>query len=125
MRRQAMGAVIVSNTTRNTPLVTSGRVADNMFTRLRGLIGARPLGPGEGLLIMPCSSVHTHFMSFPIDVVYVNLDLQVVAIDAAMAPWRFGKLRKGVRFVIELAAGEAKRARAEVGDQLEVMGYEF
>ena len=120
-----MRAVLVTNTTRNLTLVSSGRVADNMFTRLRGLIGARPPKPGEGLLIVPCSSVHTHFMSFPIDVVYVDRDLQVVAIDAEMAPWRFGKMRQGVCFVIELPAGAAAAAGIETSDELQVTGYEL
>jgi hypothetical protein len=76
------------------------------------------------LLINPCSSIHTHFMSFPIDVVCVDKDLQILAIDAEIAPWRFGKMRRGVRFVIELSAGGAAAAGPEVSDQQEVEGYE-
>ena len=120
-----MSQLRVTNTTRDQTLITAGRVADNMLTRLRGLVGARPLQPGEGLLIMPCSSVHTHFMSFPIDVVFVDRDQRVVAIDAEMAPWRFGRLHRGVRFVIELPPGTARATGTEVGDQLQVTGYEL
>ena len=120
-----MGDVRVTNTTREQTLVSSGRVADREWTRLRGLIGSEPLRDGEGLLIIPCSSIHTHFMSFPIDVLYVNKDQQVVAIDENMVPWRFGRWRRGVRFVIELPSGTASATGAEVGDQLQVQGYKL
>lgn len=62
-----MTEIQVDNATRGRTLVTNGRVADGYWTRLRGLIGSKPLEPGEGLLIVPCNSIHTHFMGFPID----------------------------------------------------------
>ena len=110
----------IINATRGCALASNGRAADNYWTRLRGLIGARPLMPGEGLLISPCTSVHTHFMGFPIDVVYVDRDHQVVGIDARLAPWRFGRFYKRVRYVVELPAGTADAAGTRVGDRLEI-----
>jgi hypothetical protein len=56
-----MCRIRVQNGTRGECLVTHGRVADTMWTRLKGLIGSGALEPGEGLLIVPCRSVHTHF----------------------------------------------------------------
>ncbi len=109
----------IINATRGCALVSKGRVADNYWTRLRGLMCASPLAPGEGLLISPCSSVHTHFMRFPIDVVYVDKDHQVVGIDARLAPWRFGRFYKRVRYVVELPAGAAEETGTAVGDLLE------
>lgn len=108
----------IDNLTRNAPLVTAGRVADGFWSRLRGLMGAAGLAGGEGLLIVPCNSIHTHFMRFPIDVVYVSRDLHVVHVDRAMAPWRFGRIHRAARFVVELPAGAA--AGTEVGDTLAV-----
>ena len=119
-----MANVRVENLTRSQDLVTAGRVADNYWTRLRGLIGHKPLAEGEGMLIVPCSSIHTHFMGFPIDVVYVDRGGQVVAVDHDMAPWRFGRIRRRVHYVIELPAGAARSAGTQVGDQLQVHGYE-
>lgn len=115
----------VENLSRGRALVTKGWVADNPWTRLRGLIGHRPLMKGEALLIVPCSSIHTHFMSFPIDVVYVDKEQQVVAVDHEMAPWRFGRIRRRVHFVIELPAGVAGSTGTQAGDQLQVRGYEL
>lgn len=120
-----MKDIHVENMSRGQTLVTKGRVADGFLSRLRGLIGHQPLEEGEGLLIVPCNSIHTHFMGFPIDVVYVDRSLKVVAIDHAMKPWRFGRVRRGARFVIELPAGSIAARGTQQGDQLEVRGYEF
>lgn len=117
--------VQVENLTRGQTLVATGRVADNYWTRLRGLIGHRPLAEGEGLIIVPCSSVHTHFMGFPIDVVYLDARQEVVGIDADLAPWRFGRFYRRVRCVIELPAGTASQTGTQVGDQLSIQGYEL
>lgn len=115
-----MTGIRVENVTRGRTLITTGRVADKMWTRLRGLIGSKPLAPGEGLLIVPCSSVHTHFMSFPIDVLYVGKGQEIVAIDQDMAPWRFGSYHRRGRHVVELPSGTVAATQTEVGDRLRV-----
>ena len=120
-----MTQIRVENLTREQTLVTAGRVADTYWARLRGLVGSKPLAQGEGLLIVPCSSIHTHFMGFPIDVLYVDKGQKVVAVDEEMAPWRFGRMHRGVRFVIELPAGTISSSLTQPGDQLQVQGYEL
>lgn len=92
-------------------------LADSFLTRLRGLLGRRELPPDEGLLINPCSSIHTWFMRFPIDVVFLDRDLRVVRLAADVRPWRL-RWGRGARQVLELAAGEAAERRIEVGDRL-------
>ena len=62
----------VENLTRQTLLIKQGRVADNFWTKFRGLMGVRQLPEGDGLLITKCDNVHTHFMRMPIDVFYIN-----------------------------------------------------
>ena len=117
-------AVQVVNLTREQTLVAAGRVADTFWSRVRGLIGSNPLAPGEGLLIVPCNSIHTHFMRFPIDVLYVNADQVVVGIDHSLPPWRIGRVHRGAHFVLELPAGRARATNTQVGDSLLVEGYE-
>ena len=120
--KQGRSPVQVRNLTRGRALVTSGRLADRFWSRFRGLMGNDGLQAGEGLVILRCNSIHTHFMRFPIDVLYVGSDCEVVGIDHALRPWRFGRIHRGARFVLELPAGTAKATNTQVGDRLEVTG---
>ena len=108
----------VENPSRGGTLVERGRVADNAWTRFKGLIGVRDLPQGDGLAIIPCSGVHCMFMSIPIDVVYVNRDHRVAALDRNMKPWAVGRMYRGVHYVIELPAGTIELTGTQVGDQL-------
>lgn len=110
----------VQNQTKQTPIVTNGRVADNRWTRLKGLIGTKHLPAGDGLLITPCSGVHCMFMSIPIDVLYMDKEHRVLDIDPNMQPNAFGKPRRKCKYVIEVPAGTVERTQTQVGDQLEV-----
>jgi hypothetical protein len=94
-------------------------VADNPLTRLKGLLGRDGLEPGEGLLLRPASAVHTYFMRFPIDVVFLDPSLVVVGISDSVDPWQ-ARSRKGAKAVLELPAGESERRGLAVGDQLEL-----
>jgi uncharacterized membrane protein (UPF0127 family) len=87
--------------------------------RMRGLLGRSGLPPGEGILLRPAGSVHTAFMRFAIDVVFLDRELRVLAIEADVSPWRT-RARRGAKAVLELAAGEAARVRLAVGDRLVV-----
>jgi len=110
----------VYNISRNTPLIDKGRVADNRWTRLKGLIGVKQLDAGDGLLIKPCKGVHCMFMSIPIDVLYINADDRVVDLAANMQPNQIGKPRPASHYVIELPAGAIARSGTAIGDQLHV-----
>ena len=92
-------------------------VADTFWTRLRGLMGRNELTADEGLLIRPAGSVHTFFMRFAIDVVFVDRTGVVLKVVAALHPWRFAG-RRGARCVIELSAGEAEARGIRPGDEL-------
>ena len=83
-------------------------VADTAWTRLRGLVGRDALGPDEGMLIRPAGSVHTFFMRFPIDVVFLDRDSTVLKVVPGLAPWRTAGARRA-KAVLELAPGAAAR----------------
>jgi uncharacterized membrane protein (UPF0127 family) len=106
------------NETKRTELAAEVRLAKSMWARFWGLMGRRSLPPGHGLLISPCTSVHTFFMRFPIDVIFVDRTSRVVKIVPAMKPWRTALGGSGARSVLELNAGEAEGASLEVGDSL-------
>ena len=115
----------VENLTRGQTVVADCEIADSGWTRFKGLIGHEPLAQGEGMLINPCSSIHTHFMGFPIDVLFVDKEHKVVGVNENLKPWRFGRMFRGVRYVIELPAGTVAATGCEAGDQLQVLGYEM
>jgi uncharacterized membrane protein (UPF0127 family) len=94
-------------------------VASSIPARTRGLLGRRSLEPGEGLLLRPAGSVHTMFMRFPIDVVFLDEELRVLAVAEAVRPWRV-KARRGARAVLELGAGEAARQGITEGERLRI-----
>ena len=92
-------------------------VADGPLTRMRGLLGRSKLAADEGLLLKPGGSVHTFFMRFPIDVVFMDRDGQVTRVVGDLAPWRIAGSRRA-RAVLELPAGACARVELEPGTRL-------
>jgi uncharacterized protein len=92
-------------------------VARTPLRRMKGLLGRRALSREEGLLLQPAGSVHTWFMRFPIDVVFLDRELRVLRVVEALRPWRVAAAR-GAKAVLELPAGAAARARLREGDVL-------
>jgi uncharacterized membrane protein (UPF0127 family) len=88
-----------------------------MFARLRGLLGRRGLAEGEGMLLRPASSIHTAFMRFAIDAVFVDADGCVVRVVDSIPPWRAAGA-KGAKAVVELPAGAAASAGLRAGERL-------
>ncbi len=95
-------------------------LADSPLPRLRGLLGRRCLEPGEGLMLRPAAAVHTAFMRFSIDVVFLDRAGRVVGIRAGLRPWS-GAARRGTYAVLELAAGESQRRGLQLGERLDVV----
>ena len=92
-------------------------VADSPLLRMRGLLGRDGLEPGEGLLLRPASAVHTCFMRFAIDAVFLDRDLVVLGIADGLEPWRAAS-RRGAKAVLELPAGFSAERGLRVGDEL-------
>jgi uncharacterized membrane protein (UPF0127 family) len=92
-------------------------LASSPLTRMRGLLGRRGLAEGEGLLLQPAGSIHTAFMRFPIDAVFLDGDQRVLKVAPGLQPWR-AAAAKHSRAVLELAAGEAARVGLVAGDVL-------
>lgn len=84
---------------------------------MRGLLGRSALEPGEGVVLRPASSIHTAFMRFPIDVVFLDHDQHVVRIDECLKPFRTASCR-GAREVVELPARECAHRGLSVGDRV-------
>jgi uncharacterized protein len=92
-------------------------LADSARSRLKGLLGRGRLDRGEGMLLRPAPAIHTWFMRFPIDAVFLNRRLEVVGVTPDLGPWRWAR-RAGARAVLELGAGEADRLGVRPGERL-------
>lgn len=92
-------------------------MADGIFGRARGLLFKPALVSSYGMYFDRCNSIHTWFMSYPIDVVYLDKDNYIVKIVSCLKPWSFsGSLR--ATSVIEVPAGYSKEKLLEIGDKL-------
>jgi len=87
----------------NKPLKTG--VANNFFTRLKGLLGRRFMPAGEALVIYPCNSIHTFFMKFNIDVVFLDKNLMIKRVIRNLKPFRAVPYVKGAYYAVEMAGG--------------------
>jgi uncharacterized protein len=115
--RAARGIVALTNADGST-VCDSCVVADRMLPRMKGLLGRRELASGEGMLIRPTSSIHTFFMRFPIDAVFLSRDGEVLKVKPNVGAWR-ARFCRGAHSVLELPAGEAARRDVAPGAQLE------
>jgi uncharacterized protein len=95
-------------------------LAETALARARGLLGRSELPGGEGILIRPSFSIHTFFMRFPIDVVFLDRSGFVVDVVRRLKPWR-AATRLRARAVLELPSGDAERLTLRVGERLEPM----
>ncbi len=110
----------VMNLTRNTLLGTDVRVANTFGTRFKGLIGVTSLPMGQGLHLVPCTSVHTFFMRVAIDVLFLDADLQVIDISHDLQPWGMSRIYFSARSALELPSGVAGASQTSPGDRLEL-----
>lgn len=110
--------IMILNVTRQTELASCAEVADHGAARNKGLLGRTSLPPGEGLWIVPCESVHTFFMKFPIDLVYIDRNKKVKKVRSNVPPWRLSACLSA-HSIIELPAGTILRTQTVSGDTLE------
>ena len=104
--------------TRGTILGDSIDVADTSAKRSTGLLKHTGLAPGHGLWIVPCEGIHTFFMKFPIDVVYIDRKKRVRKTVRAVRPWR-ASFCISAHSVIELPVGVIDASATQAGDQLD------
>jgi len=112
--------VMVRNITRETEIASRIEVAGSNVKRSKGLLGRKGLAPGEGMWIIPCEAIHTFFMKFPIDLIYLDRKHRVKKTKTAVPAWRFSACLSA-HSVLELPAGTVNATRTERGDSLEIV----
>jgi len=105
-------------TTDNDAVIIASKVylVSGFLKRLFGLLALKPLKESEGLLIKDCRSIHTMWMRYHIDAVFIDKKGRVTAIHEDLAPFRFSPYIKDASSVLELMAGSAGRASIRIGD---------
>ncbi|WP_170291867.1 DUF192 domain-containing protein [Heliobacterium mobile] len=83
--------------------------ATSLGERQKGLLGDSVLPPERGLLLTPCSQIHTVGMAFPIDVIYLSSEGYILDMDTPVEPGKWGLPRDGCEHCLELSAGRARR----------------
>jgi uncharacterized protein len=110
----------IRNQTRGTVLCARATLARGFRGRIRGLLGRRQLSSDEGMLFeaepLPLMWMHTLFMTFPIDIVFLDRGDVVIKVQSSLKPWRLSPIVFGAHKAVELAAGAAMRTGTDVGD---------
>jgi uncharacterized membrane protein (UPF0127 family) len=114
------GQLSAINVTRGTSLATCARVAETPATRMVGLLRDEGLAEGDGLWIIPCNSIHSFWMKFVFDAVFLDKKLRVVHLVREMKPWRISKIAFAAHSVLELPPGVIAATGTEIGDQFEM-----
>ena len=108
----------VTNPIRHSLLATCLEQADTGAKRSKGLLGRKGLPPGGGLWIVPCESVHTFWMQFPIDLVYIDRNKRIKKLCSTVPPWRLSACLSA-HSILELPSGTIQSTLTQVGDMLE------
>jgi uncharacterized membrane protein (UPF0127 family) len=95
-------------------------IADNIFTRTKGLLGTKSLPEGKGLWIHRCNSIHTFFMRYPIDCIFLDSDMKIVSLVPQVGPGRMVWPQFRALSVIEIAGGQLEKLSLKVGEELYV-----
>ena len=110
--------MIVRNTERNSVLGEAIEVAATSVQRVKGLLGRDCLADGQGLLFKHCSSLHTFFMQFPIDIIFTDKNGKVLKLAPGVRPFKLVAAPLRSFYAIELPVGAIEGSQTRVGDRL-------
>lgn len=113
----------IINQTKETEIAKDGRIADTLFSRMKGLLGRDHLDSGEALLITRCQSIHMFFMKFAIDAIFIDRNHCVVGLVRRIKPFRLSACFFKAVSVIECSAGTIEATHTEIGDKISLEGH--
>ncbi len=115
---QNLSSMQILNQTQNTILADNAVIADTFASRSVGLLRHTSLPQGEGLVLTQCQSIHMFFMKFPIDVIFVDRNKNVVGLVRGIKPFRMSPYFWRSDCAIELPAGQIDRTKTALGDKI-------
>jgi uncharacterized membrane protein (UPF0127 family) len=109
------------NQTKNTVLAEDVFIANTPLKRIKGLLGKKVFLPNQAIILDPCNSVHTFFMRFALDILFVDKDYKVIKALPKFDPNRITPIYWHSRRVIELSAGKLSLTNTQTEDQLQLL----
>lgn len=106
-------------------LANDVRQAETFWSRFRGLMFTSVLSPGTALHIQPCQSIHTFFMRYSIDVLYLDSNHKVIAVDKNVRPGKFGRIHRKASSVIELPIGIVSETETKIGQEVQFQNHQI
>jgi len=116
-----MQKVMVVNKCNGSIIVKNGRIADKFLARLRGLLGKEEFFAGEGLILAPCSMIHSIGMRIEIDVLFVATTGEIIHIIEKMQPNKVSPYIRNSCYVVEMPAGQVKRTCTTRGHMISII----
>lgn len=110
----------IINLTRNTILADTAKMADTFSTRLIGLLNRNSLANGEALILVPSNSIHSFFMRFTIDVIFLDKSGRVIKTLPSFRPFRISPVYFNSHSVIELPENSLKSSQTQPGDIVKI-----
>lgn len=118
MARTTLRVFSVRNVDRGTVVATNARLASSFASRFFGLMGKKSVADGGGILMTRSASIHSFFMRFRFDAIFLDRDNRVVKVVPSMRQWSIAFGGRGAKDTLELAAGAAERSGTVAGDVL-------
>lgn len=110
----------IINKTRGIILAENAIIAKTPLKRMVGLLNRKAFEPGEALVIKPCNSIHTFFMHFPIDVIFVDSNNRITKTIRGMRPFRISGIYLSALFSIELPTRTLEKTSTQTGDYIAI-----
>lgn len=108
------------NTTTGEVIADKVTIAQDFRSRSIGLLNRQSLNENEALLIKPCTSIHTFFMKFPIDVLFLSKEGKVIKIEHSLKPWNLSGCLLGCFMVLEIQPGKLAKTAIKLGNSIEI-----
>ena len=110
----------IINQTRNIILADKARSADSFLSRLVGLLNCSGLDQGEALVLSPSNSIHSFFMRFTFDAIFLNRAQEVIALIPRFKPFRISQVYFNAISTIELPAGTIQASKTQLKDEIKI-----
>ena len=115
-----MQTMQIFNLTRSAVLAEQAKIATSLGQRMKGLLGKPSLVANEALVLKPCTAIHTFFMRFAIDVLFLDKNMRIIRLIQNMLPNRLSPAVWSSQMVIELPAGRINQTYTQIGDTIEL-----